>query len=213
MTDNQDIQEKFLELYEPCRESLVRFSKAMTRNMDDAMDLVQETTLKAFQSFGKVQSPVAFTSYLFTIASRIHKRQSFRKRIFRSFSGKNDDRSIFDNIRDNNGSADRRHDIAALYAALDKLPPGQKEAVILFEISGLSIAEISKIQDVSVPGVKSRIQRGRKALAALLGVADDTRKLDNPSADKDHIAFKSNVNYAKLINVGLIATMVTHEIL
>ena len=68
-------QIEFMELYEPCRESLVRFAHAMARNREDALDLVQETTLKAFDSFEKLKNKQAFKSYMFTIASRISESQ------------------------------------------------------------------------------------------------------------------------------------------
>jgi RNA polymerase sigma-70 factor (ECF subfamily) len=52
--------------------------------------------------------------------------------------------------------------------ALARLPEKQREAVILFEISGFSLAEIREIQGGSLSGVKSRIVRGRDNLANLL---------------------------------------------
>ena len=46
------------------------------------------------------------------------------------------------------------------------------KALTLFEISGLSLEEIREIQGGSLPGVKSRVQRGRKKLAEIMGVDD-----------------------------------------
>ena len=71
----------------------------------------------------------------------------------------------------------------ALYAALDKLPAAQKEAVILFEISGFSIKEIAEIQGSTESGVKSRLKRGREALAKLMN---------------DHISPDKPVNIIKI---------------
>jgi RNA polymerase sigma-70 factor (ECF subfamily) len=50
------------------------------------------------------------------------------------------------------------------YSELNKMPTKQKEAIVLFEISGLSLNEIHQIQGGSLSGVKSRIGRGRQHL-------------------------------------------------
>ena len=52
-----------------------------------------------------------------------------------------------------------------LYKALNTLPTNQKEALILFEISGFSIKEVCEIQKSSESAVKQRLKRGRVALA------------------------------------------------
>lgn len=55
-----------------------------------------------------------------------------------------------------------------LRAALETLPPDQREAVTLREISGLEYAEIAAVTGVELGTVKSRINRGRAALRDLL---------------------------------------------
>jgi RNA polymerase sigma-70 factor (ECF subfamily) len=170
----EEKQIQFLELYEPCRESLVRFTKAMVKNSDEVMDIVQETTLKAYDGFEKLKNPQAFKSYLFTIASRIYKRSNWRKRLFSSFSSNDENEPEYDNIVDNGTAPDVNHDVEVLRNAMMQLPDKQREAVTLFEISGLSLEEIRDIQGGSLPGVKSRVQRGRKKLAEIMGVDDET---------------------------------------
>jgi RNA polymerase sigma-70 factor, ECF subfamily len=174
----EEKQIQFLELYEPCRESLVRFTKAMVKNSDEVMDIVQETTLKAYDGFEKLQNPQAFKSYLFTIASRIHKRTNWRKRLFSGFSSNEAAEPDYDNIVDNGSATDINYDVELLREAMNQLPEKQKEALTLFEISGLSLEEIRDIQGGSLPGVKSRVQRGRKKLAEIMGVDDE--KNDKP---------------------------------
>lgn len=55
-----------------------------------------------------------------------------------------------------------------LSRALAKLPREQREAVVLRELSGLEYAEIAEVLGVELGTVKSRINRGRTALKALL---------------------------------------------
>jgi RNA polymerase sigma-70 factor (ECF subfamily) len=52
--------------------------------------------------------------------------------------------------------------------ALGRLPPEQREAVALRELSGLEYAEIAELTGVELGTVKSRIARGRSALRELL---------------------------------------------
>ena len=72
-------------------------------------------------------------------------------------------------------------EVVLLYRALDELSASQREAVVLFEISGLSLEEVREIQGGSLSGVKSRISRGRQRLAELLG-ATDTRTTAHTTA-------------------------------
>ena len=52
-----------------------------------------------------------------------------------------------------------------LHKALSYLPELQREALILFEITGYSIKEIMEIQKSGSSAVKQRLARGRKELA------------------------------------------------
>jgi RNA polymerase sigma-70 factor, ECF subfamily len=47
---------------------------------------------------------------------------------------------------------------------IDSLPEGYREALLLAEIEGLPLKEVAQRLDLSLPGAKSRIQRGRDRL-------------------------------------------------
>ncbi|MFN7326423.1 MAG: RNA polymerase sigma factor, partial [Chitinophagales bacterium] len=51
-----------------------------------------------------------------------------------------------------------------LYKALSRLPEQQREAILLFEISGFSIKEIAVLQESSESAIKQRLSRGRQQL-------------------------------------------------
>jgi RNA polymerase sigma-70 factor (ECF subfamily) len=80
-------------------------------------------------------------------------------------------------LHDSGTTPEASADVALLYEALKRLPAAQRESVVLFEISGLSLQEIRQIQGGSLSGVKSRVTRGRRRLAEILG-ADDSRNPD-----------------------------------
>jgi RNA polymerase sigma-70 factor (ECF subfamily) len=170
-------QDKFLCLLEPVRRRLSLFARAMARNDDDARDLMSETILLAYENFEKLRDHQAFASYLFSIASRLHKRRRWRARIFGEY-----DEDAAANTPAQTQSPEARVDIAALYEALSRLPQKQHEAIVLFEISGFSLEEIREIQGGSVSGVKSRLRRGRERLARILGAVDTDSPVDLKAA-------------------------------
>lgn len=59
--------------------------------------------------------------------------------------------------------------------ALDRLPEGQRTALILVDMHGLSVAEAAAVLEVAEGTVKSRCARGRAAMAALLGLDREPR--------------------------------------
>jgi RNA polymerase sigma-70 factor (ECF subfamily) len=160
-------KERFLALLLPLRERLSRFARSITGDPEEAHDLVGDTILAALEGFAKVRSEKAFLSYLFTIAVRIQRRKRWRRRLFDRF-----DEPFAAKIVDTGTPADAGNDLELLHRALARLPERQREAVVLFEITGLSLEEIREIQGGSLSGVKSRVSRGRQELARLLGAVD-----------------------------------------
>ncbi len=155
-------QKLFLELFEPVRADLSRFCMALAGSRFAGNDLVSDTILAAYQSFDKVQKPAAFKSYLFTIATRTNN-SGRAKHSKMEYSDSIDEYQL---TTENKGELDA--DVEHLYQALAQLPDKQKEAIILFEISGFRIAEIAKIQNATESAVKSQLKRGREKLTDIL---------------------------------------------
>lgn len=167
-TDLTAFQERFLDAVEQVHTQLWRYAEALSKNRHDAEDLVSETILIAYKQFAQVQNQDSFCYYLFTIARRLHKKRRWRYRLF----GEVTTEQYEDSLQGYETPPDTRADFPALYAAIDELPDKMKEAVVLFELSGLSLEEIRRIQGGTLSGVKSRITRGREKLALLLGTTE-----------------------------------------
>jgi len=170
-------QQKFLALLQPVYDGLYRFIYALTRNRDKADDLMSETILQAYERFETVRDTKAFFSFVLTIAKRIHKRREWRARLFIF------DSDTIEQTYGSTSSPETATDTELMLHALDRLPAKQREALILFEISGFSIEEICALQGGSLSGVKSRLARGRQKLAELLGHADDKKEQKNSTPD------------------------------
>ena len=160
---NTTDKKEFFANYEQIHESLIRFCIVKSRGLMDPKDLVNDVLLVGLENYDKIKNKKALLSYLFTVANNICRNKIRRKK----FSGQYDE-SFAENIEDPNSDVDKRVDISILYKALDQLPPLQKEALILFEISDLPLKEIMAIQKSGLSSVKQRIKRGREKLAELM---------------------------------------------
>ena len=99
-----------------------------------------------------------------TNVARSHHRRRTR-RIWRLWDRADD----AENIASPLASVDAAYpDLQAVHRALDRISLNLREAVILHELEGLSLAEIASLQDVSLNTVASRVRRGRKRLKVIL---------------------------------------------
>jgi RNA polymerase sigma-70 factor (ECF subfamily) len=160
-------QQDFLALYEPAHERFVRYCTARAHGVMEVEDLVSESVLVALENFGKIKEKDAFLYYLFGVARKIVGNKLRRKKFMGIF-----DSSSAEEMKQEGGNPEMQADVRHLYEALNQLPDQQREALILFEISGFSLKEIQEIQKSGLSAVKARISRGRVKLADLLGVEE-----------------------------------------
>lgn len=154
-----DIQNNFLQSYEPVHTQLSRFCRAISGNKADAEDLLQDTILSGLQGYSKLRDNSAFKSYLFGIASNLNKMKFRRKKFHAEFNEDEIKHLIIDTANQEYVS-----DFNIVYQHILQLPQRISEALILFHISDMSIDDIKKIQGGSLSGVKQRLRRGRKLL-------------------------------------------------
>ncbi|MFI5263315.1 MAG: RNA polymerase sigma factor [Candidatus Kapaibacterium sp.] len=165
-THIREKQEQFLDLIEPHKAGLARFCRALSHDSDTAKDLASETILITYERFETLQNKAAIKGYLYTVASRLARTE-------RKLAKRNTSQDEALSVEYTGASPGVLADIHLLQEALEKLPEKIREAIIMFEISGLSLAEITEIQGGSLSGVKMRIARGKRKLAKLLGVEDE----------------------------------------
>lgn len=152
----------------PIHRQLEKFILSMTRDRDDAHDLMQDTILIAWQHMDTLRDPAAFKTYLYTIASNRFKRRFVREKYFGAFS-----EELQDHLSSSDPSPERSTDASLVRDALQRLPWKYREALILFEINDLSIEEVRQIQGGSTSAVKVRLLRARRLLAKHLGVGSE----------------------------------------
>lgn len=160
---SQKKQRYFLSLYKPVHESFRRFCQASAFYDMPCDDLINETLLVAYQKINQLKSEAAFLSFLISISKNIVANARRKKRAYNI----SDDR-LLNHYPDTHNNIEQQSDISTLYRALAQLPPIQREAIVLFEITGFSIKEIAAIQHSGISAVKQRLARGRKALKVIL---------------------------------------------
>jgi len=152
----------FLKAYEPCHESFLRYCSAIAYGKMDVEDLVQDVLLSAYQHFDKIRDKNQFKNYLIRAAKNRSISHWRKKKHQPELLEKHNDRLVSKQV-----SPEILLDIELLYKTIDKLPEKQREALILFEISGFSMKEIAEIQKSSEGAIKTKISRARKRLKKL----------------------------------------------
>lgn len=162
--------EAFRELVEAYKDRLFAFVWRMLRNHHETEEICQAAFVKAYESLASYSSNYAFSTWLFTIAYRLCLN-GLRKR--KAFSGETDFSHIGDGREDaplalaNSEEAERLRDL--IWAAVDRLSPPQKSAVLLFYREGKSCREIGLVLGIPAVTVKSHLHRARARLRELLG--------------------------------------------
>src|ERR1700730_2973003 len=145
--------------------SLRAFAISLSGNVDRADDLVQETLLRALANIDSFEPGANLPAWLFTILRNLF-RSEYRKR--RREVEDSDGR--FAETLKTHPEQNSHIEFQEFQQALAKLPPDQREALILIGASGFSYEETAEICGCAVGTVKSRVNRARVKLAELLSI-------------------------------------------
>ena len=145
--------------------SLRAFAISLSGNIDRADDLVQETLLRAIANIDSFQPGTNMSAWMFTILRNLF-RSEYRKR---RREVEDTDGSYAESLKSHPGQ-NSRLEFQEFRVALGKLPPDQREALILVGASGFSYEEAASICDCAVGTIKSRVNRARTRLADLLSI-------------------------------------------
>ncbi|WP_435825674.1 sigma-70 family RNA polymerase sigma factor [Micromonospora zamorensis] len=151
------------ELYAGCFRRLVIQLYAMTGDLAEAQEAVQEAFTRALVSprrFAALENPEA---WLRRVAVNWARSRYRRRRVLDG---------LLRRIGPPPAVADHSPEHLALLAALRVLPEGQRHALALHYLVDLPVDEVAATLGVSSGTVKSRLSRGRVALAALLADTD-----------------------------------------
>jgi RNA polymerase sigma-70 factor, ECF subfamily len=148
----------------------------LTGSPSDAMDLAQETYLRAFASFGRFELGSSIRAWLFTILR--NAARNLRRDGARHPTEPLDEESPAAQAWPDDVPEWSRLTPGMLDALIARLPIHLREVIVLRELQGLSYREIASVLSCPVGTVMSRLHRGRGALRKLvLARIEETRSV------------------------------------
>ena len=163
----------FEDLAMPLFDSLYNFARWLSRDSNDAEDLVQETYLKALRSFASFQSGTNFRAWIFQILRNtfLSSRSKLERRMTVAMESEEDGAGLaVENVTPETILMNRTNS-QLLQRAIDDLPVHYREALLLCEVEEMSYQEIAGILSIPVGTVMSRLARARRAIRASIGSA------------------------------------------
>lgn len=170
-------QRLFEEQALPLLDQLYGGAMRLTRNPQDAEDLIQETYLKAYNNFGSFKQGTNLKAWLYRIMTNTYIN-SYRKAKRRPAEFSADELSDFQlyttSGHDSTGLESAEVEALKLMPdstiseAMNDLPEDYRMVVYYADVVGLAYKEIAEIMDTPLGTVMSRLHRGRKLLRVAL---------------------------------------------
>ena len=146
-------------------DGLRAFLRSRVPNDSDADDLLHDVFVRVHEQIGSLRQGDRIESWVYQIG-RNAVADFYRRRTPRSADAVED---VVDPHGEDDGGENRNRAVAAwLPLMIDVLPQTLRDAVRMYEIEGVSQAEIASRLGISLSGAKSRVQRGRKRLEEIL---------------------------------------------
>jgi RNA polymerase sigma-70 factor (ECF subfamily) len=151
-------------LFEAHGDRLYRLARRLAASPDAALDLVQDTFVKAARSPGSIPcGSKDEEAWLVRVLINV-RRDQWRKQTARKRQGLDRGHAPVQHDDPENAFLIR----TSVWRALDELPPRRRAVVVMYEIEGLSMAAIASSLGISAITVRWHLSRGRRELARRL---------------------------------------------
>lgn len=173
-------QEIFAGLVSEIRMELYNFALRLTGNRHEAEDLLQESYFKAYKYFHQLRERSKFKEWIFQITANQFKNFLRKKKKENTFYHDDSEQAfvekekVYRNPDELLLQSDRSKIVRR---ALEHISPKMRSVLVLFEIEGYSIEEVSDTLGISRGTVKSRLHYARKKLREILEVGPMEGKL------------------------------------
>ena len=153
--------ESFNRLIARWEKRLYNYLWRMTRSADEALDLMQETFLRAYRELRRLEEPERFAGWLFRIAHNQAGSHFRRASLAQRHLDSAGEEAATEAISLGEGAAlDELELRVEVERALASLDPEQREVVVLKVVEGFKFEEIAEILDCPLSTVKSRVYAG-----------------------------------------------------
>lgn len=156
--------------YAQLHERFTRYCRSHAWGLLDPEDLVQETILVTLQRYDTIKDKEKLLYWMLCVANNLVRDLMRRKKFSAVY-----DEKMLKRMESKTGNPDIALDMQHLHKAIGKLGTQEKEALLLFEVSGFTMQEIAEIQNCRLEAVKTRVSRARQRVRKLLtddGVAE-----------------------------------------
>ncbi len=173
-------KEAFRELFERYQRKVMSIALGMVNNPEDAMEIVQDTFVKAYENLEGFKGESSFYTWLFRITVnraidlRRYQRRNPTVGLQEEFGVPESEEPYEEFLGDEEGMTDpvrqaESREIGSRVAeAIAELTPYHRAVILLREIEGLSYEEISRVMQCSKGTVMSRLHYARKKLQSRL---------------------------------------------
>jgi len=166
-----EFREKLIELIPFLR----AFARTLSGHRTEADDLCQETLVRAWKSRPSFEPGTNLKAWLFMIL-----RNQFYSELRRSWRRQPWDEEMAERTLVTRGSQESAAELSDVARAMRTLPPEQREALILVAAGEFPYEEAATVCACAVGTIKSRVARGRRALADTLAGKGAHAQLSRP---------------------------------
>jgi len=163
--------EAFSTLVERYQRRVANVAFAIVHNQDDAIELAQETFVRAYENLRKFESRSSFSTWLYRIAANLaidFWRREGRHVVLHGEDAENEIRRLPAEKGDSFKAASRSELSGRLSKALGELTAEHRTVILLREVEGLSYDEISEVLQCPRGTVMSRLHYARCRMRELL---------------------------------------------
>lgn len=157
-------------IWEQVHNSLRAFIAKRVRNEAEIEDLLQEVFVRVHRHVESLQEPERIVSWVYQITRNaiVDHYRSAERRELPAGSG-TDMQEILEEMSGESEEHEANYELSnCLRPMIEQLSAVYREAITLVELEGLTHQEAATRLGLSVPGMKSRVQRGRQQLRTML---------------------------------------------
>jgi RNA polymerase sigma-70 factor (ECF subfamily) len=163
-TFNLKLPPPFEDAVKRMEREIMRFLMRSTGDRDDAMDLFQETWLRAYRAYPRLQSEDGLRPWIFRIASNLcRNRARDRMRRGRVISSDSADCETLSNHSSNSRNGGPEGELH-LKRSIARLPGKQGQALMMRKFAGLEYAEIATALNCSAESARASVYQALKKL-------------------------------------------------